>query len=223
MADDTYATIGLSGPASSSDIAGAADPSIVEDAAQPVTPFFTTPGATQLLSNTLTGSSYYVLNTASNGLPDADMRVLVMQVTTTGSISGTMNYQVFPLGVGADQVQVSVDFDGAGTFGGGSVAPACGCTDASACNYDDTACYFDDSCFYAEEGWYLPEVGSGTVLWGCEGAGIEGYIFAENQECTQFVIDNDWLCLEIVWDSICQDAYICCLSLLDLAATAPTQ
>ena len=42
-----------------------------------------------------------------------------MQVTTTGSISGTMNYQVFPLGVGADQVQVSVDFDGAGTFGGG--------------------------------------------------------------------------------------------------------
>ena len=151
MADDTYATIGLTGPAASSGIADAADPSIVEDSAQPVTPFFTTSGSTHLLSNTLTGSSYYVLNTAGNGLPDADMRVLVMQVTTTGSISGTINYQVFPLGVGADQVQISVDFDGAGTFGGGSEAPACGCTDATACNYDADAVYDDGSCLENDE------------------------------------------------------------------------
>ena len=151
MADDTYATIGLTGPAASSGIADAADPSIVEDSAQPVTPFFTTSGSTHLLSNTLTGSSYYVLNTAGNGLPDADMRVLVMQVTTTGSISGTINYQVFPLGVGADQVQISVDFDGAGTFGGGSEAPACGCTDATACNYDADAVYDDGSCAEFDE------------------------------------------------------------------------
>ena len=40
MVDDTYATIGLTGPASVSGIAGAADPSILEDDAQPVTPFF---------------------------------------------------------------------------------------------------------------------------------------------------------------------------------------
>ena len=151
MADDTYATIGLTGPAASSGIADAADPSIVEDSAQPVTPFFTTSGSTHLLSNTLTGSSYYVLNTAGNGLPDADMRVLVMQVTTTGSISGTINYQVFPLGVGADQLQISVDFDGAGTFGGGSEAPACGCTDATACNYDADAVYDDGSCAEFDE------------------------------------------------------------------------
>ncbi|MBQ81651.1 MAG: hypothetical protein CL825_03655, partial [Crocinitomicaceae bacterium] len=118
---------------------------------QPVTPFFTTSGSTHLLSNTLTGASYYVLNTAGNGLPDADMRVLVMQVTTTGSISGTINYQVFPLGVGADQLQISVDFDGAGTFGGGSEAPACGCTDATACNYDADAVYDDGSCAEFDE------------------------------------------------------------------------
>ena len=119
LADDTYATIGLTGPASTSGIAGAADPSVVEDAAQPITPYFLTPGATSVLSNTLTGSSWYVLNTAANGLPDADLRVLIMQVTTAGSISGQLNYQVFPLGVGADQVLVSMAFDGAGTFGGG--------------------------------------------------------------------------------------------------------
>ena len=48
LADDTYATIGLSGPASTSGIAGAADPSIVEDATQAITPYFLTPGATKL-------------------------------------------------------------------------------------------------------------------------------------------------------------------------------
>ena len=108
LADDTYATIGLEGPASTSGIAGAADPSIVEDANQPVTPYFLTPGATNLTSTTLTGASWYILNTAANGLPDANLRVLIAQVTTAGDISGQMNYQVFPLGVGADQQQVSV-------------------------------------------------------------------------------------------------------------------
>ena len=48
LADDTYATIGLTGPASTSGIAGAADPSIVEDANQAITPYFLTPGATSL-------------------------------------------------------------------------------------------------------------------------------------------------------------------------------
>ena len=38
LADDTYATIGLTGPASSSGVANAADPSVVEDSAQPITP-----------------------------------------------------------------------------------------------------------------------------------------------------------------------------------------
>ena len=80
LVDDTYATIGLEGPASSSGLAGAADPSVVEDSEQPITPYFLTDGATSLLSNTLTGASYYILNTASNGLPDENMRVLIMQV-----------------------------------------------------------------------------------------------------------------------------------------------
>ena len=79
-------------------------------------------------------------------MPDATGRVLVMQVTTTGAISGQINYQVFPLGVGADQVQVSVEFDGAGTFGLGGGGNACGCTDATAINYDETAQYDDGSC-----------------------------------------------------------------------------
>ena len=62
LADDTYATIGLEGPASTSGIAGAADPAIVEDSNQPVIPYFLTPGATNLTSTTLTGASWYILN-----------------------------------------------------------------------------------------------------------------------------------------------------------------
>ena len=144
LADDSYATIGLEGPASS--VPGAADPSLVEDANQPMSPFFLTPGATALESTTLTGASWYVLNTATNGLPDADGRVLVMQVTTAGSVSGQLNLQIFPLGVGADQIQASIAFDGAGTFGGADEGNACGCTNPDASNYDDTAVYDDGSC-----------------------------------------------------------------------------
>ena len=149
LADDTYATIGLEGPASTSGIVGAADPSIVEDANQAITPYFLTPGATLLESTTLTGASWYILNTAANGLPDANGRVLILQVTTAGSISGQINYQVFPLGVGIDQEQISVEFDGAGIFGtGGGTGNACGCTDSTASNYDGSADYDDGSCEY---------------------------------------------------------------------------
>lgn len=175
LADDSYATIGLEGPASSSGLTGAADPSIVEDVDQPIIPYFLTPNATQLLSNTVTGSSWYILNTATNGLPDADMRVLVLQVTTGGDITGTLNVQVFPLGIGADQQFLVWEFDGAGVYGGSGV-PGCtvsvacnynpeateddgscdfesclsfGCTDEGACNFDSSAQFDDGSCTYA--------------------------------------------------------------------------
>ena len=144
MADDTYATIGLDGPASGSE----ADPYYYEDPAQPVSSYFTSAGAgaTSLLSSTVTGFGWYILNTASNGLPDADNRVLILQVTTTGSISGILNYQVFPLGTGSNQVQVSVAFDGTGTFAEGFIGNACGCTNPAAINYDTDAEYDDESC-----------------------------------------------------------------------------
>ena len=150
LADDTYATIGLEGPASVSGIADAADPSIVEDANQPITPYFLTDGATSLESTTLTGASWYILNTAANGLPDDDMRVFVMQVTTGGAISGQINYQVFPLGVGADQEQISVSFSGEGEFGTSEAVS--GCTNEVACNYDALATEDDGSCDFCSCG-----------------------------------------------------------------------
>ena len=150
MADDSYATIGLSGPAATSDIDFAEDPTLVEDDTQAISPFFITDGSTNLLANTSIGAAYFVLSTSGNSYPDANLRVKIMQITTTGDISGTLNYQIFPLGVGADKIYFTVNFDGTGTF---VAVPAStpGCTDAAACNYDSSATEDDESCVYPEE------------------------------------------------------------------------
>ena len=97
MVEDSYATIGLDGPASLSP--GSADPSLVEDSSlmPTVSQYFLMPGGTNLNVNTLTGASWYILSTDANGLPDANNQVLIAQITTSGDISGTMNFQVFPL------------------------------------------------------------------------------------------------------------------------------
>ena len=144
---DSYATIGLDGPAAS--VAGAEDPSLVQDVSQEVTVsgYFQS-GGTELTVNTFTGASWYVLNTAANALP-TDGRWLIAQVTTTGSISGTFNYQVFPLGDGANQLQKSIDFDGAGEFP--QFVTVCGCMDATACNYNAEATNDDGSCLELDE------------------------------------------------------------------------
>ena len=154
LAADTYATIGLDGPASTSGIVGAADPSIVEDADQPITPFFQTNGATSLSVNSQIGGSWYILNTAANGLAqDGDLRVLVLQVTSTGPVTGQINYQVFPLGVGDDQVINLTSFEGAGTWDAEIFISIPGCTDETACNFNPEAnlpqvdgCAFPDEC-----------------------------------------------------------------------------
>ena len=112
-----------------------------------MTPFFLNNESPGLEVNDLIGGSWFVLSDASNGLPDADLRVLIMQVTTTGSISGKLNYQVFEGGLGANDVEVSATFDGAGDYGTGG--NACGCTNEEASNYDAQAQFDDGSC---EEG-----------------------------------------------------------------------
>ena len=141
VAADTYATIGLTGPASTSGIAGAADPSLVEDADQPITPFFFhQQGETSLESNTQIGASWFVLNTDANATPQGgSLKILVMQVTTTGDISGSLNYQLFPEGDQSQSLQYIHDFDGPGTFQGRSFIEVTGCMDSTACNYNPAA------------------------------------------------------------------------------------
>ena len=172
MAADSYATIGLDGPAGSSGVDGSADPSLVQDVSQPFSPFFIDDASTILEINTIVGAAVYILNTDANGLPDENMRVLIMQITTTGSLSGTLNYQVFPLGNGVDDaLNVTAIFsEGGSEVVGCTIAVACnynpdatindgscdftscfeyGCLNAFACNYDPDVDFGDDSCIYA--------------------------------------------------------------------------
>ena len=145
IVDDSYATIGLTGPAAPLG-SGYADPTLL-DPAWDLTNLFTVDGETGFTSDTDPGLGWFVLNTATNGLPDADGRILVMQITTAGSISGTLNYQVFPQGNQAADILMTSTFDGVGTFGQVNV---CGCMEANACNYNPDANYDDpnDACDY---------------------------------------------------------------------------
>ena len=170
---DSYATIGLDGPATNTP--GAEDPSLVQDAGltTTVTDYFQV-GGTGLEVNTLTGASWYVLNTAGNALPDEDGRWLIAQVTTTGSISGRVNFTVLPFGDESASVNTSRDFSGVGTFAAdgeiilgctsiqacnydalateddGSCEGLCGCTDDTACNYNPNATQDNDSCVFSD-------------------------------------------------------------------------
>ena len=152
LQDDSFATIGLDGPAAM--VPGAEDPSLVQDASlSPTVSGYFQAGGTELNVNTLTGASWYVLTTAANALPDSDGRWLIAQITTEGSISGTINFQIYPLGVGADQIQKSVNFDGIPGWGGpcGDLPYPFGCIDEAACNFDPCATLSDDSCLYLDD------------------------------------------------------------------------
>ena len=145
IVDDSYATIGLDGPAAPLG-PGYEDPSLV-DLDLALTNFFTTDGATGFSSDTDPGLSWFALNTALNGLPDDNGQILVMQITTAGSISGTLNYQVFPQGNQDNAIVMTSSFEGEGMFGQVNV---CGCMEANACNYNPDANYDDpdDACEY---------------------------------------------------------------------------
>ena len=104
-----------------------------------------------------TGGAWYVLNGTSNGLPDENNRVLIMQITTAGEIAGTFNTQIFENGSGEDDVRNTYSFSGTGTVsaeGAGSPGSsnACGCTDPEALNYDEQAQYDDGSCIETVNG-----------------------------------------------------------------------
>lgn len=153
MADDSYATIGLLGPAAEAVGSNPSDPALAEDVLQsPTISAFFTSGGTTLSVNTVTGGVWYILNTATNGLPDENMRVLCMQITTEGTISGVLNAQIFADGVGENEVKVTWQFNGAGVFQSDEASNSCGCTDETALNYDADVDYDDGSCIGVVEG-----------------------------------------------------------------------
>ena len=88
------------------------------------------------------GGGWYILPSSSNGVAGADQKVLLAQLTTDGEISGQLYIQLFPNG---DQNQL---IESVFSFAPGSCGVD-GCTDANACNYDETATNDDGTCTYA--------------------------------------------------------------------------
>ena len=86
------------------------------------------------------GGSWFALITASNGYAGDDQRVLVAQLTTTGEVTGQLYVQVFTNGDQSQDTYLTLSFGG----------NECGCTDATACNYDSEAVYDDGACAYPE-------------------------------------------------------------------------
>ena len=156
LAADSWVTVGIEAQAVAPEVAISA----VESADQPWVGAFAFGDAISgqdIVMNDFTGGAWYVLNGTPNGLPDENNRVLIMQITTAGEVSGVINTQVFENGNGNADIRNTYSFSGTGTFsadgaGGTGNSNACGCTDAEAFNYDPDAQYDDGSCIDAVNG-----------------------------------------------------------------------
>ncbi len=144
---DSWLTIGLDQQADGDEVAV----STLEDPNQPFIENFATPSAQDgqdVFIDSSVGGAWYLLNGAPNGLPDDNMRVLFLQMTTAGEICGTINVQVFENGLGSASLYFTFEFCGVGTYSPSTDSG--GCTDEAACNYDAEATEDDGSCTYAE-------------------------------------------------------------------------
>ena len=156
LAADSWVTVGIESQAVAPEVAISA----VESADQPWVGAFAFGDAISgqdIVMNDFTGGAWYVLNGTPNGLPDENNRVLIMQITTAGEVSGVINTQVFENGNGNADIRNTYSFSGTGTFsadgaGGTGNSNACGCTDAEAFNYDPAAQYDDGSCIDSVNG-----------------------------------------------------------------------
>jgi hypothetical protein len=111
----------------------------------------------------------------------SDLKVLIAQITTSGELSGQAYIQCFMNADQGDEFRDLLVFGECGTPG---------CTDATACNYDEEATDDDGSCTYIAEGECDCD---GNVLDECGVCGGEG--IAEGAcDCDGNVLDECGVC-----------------------------
>ena len=141
---DSWVTIGVSNASEGSQV------NTIESSGQPWIAAFTEGSAMSGQNfevSDINGGGWYVLGNTTNGIPDDEGRVLLMQLTTSGTLEGQFNVQVFEHGDGENEVIETIGFSGAGLFWPANV-PICGCTDSAACNFNPLATLDDASCFF---------------------------------------------------------------------------
>jgi hypothetical protein len=171
---DSYVTIGLTEDAGT----GEGDINVIESTGNPWGANFE--DGQDLLIDDAIGGGWFIFNGQSNGLAGDDEQVLLAQVTTNGTLSGSLYVQVFINGEPNDEHRVLLDLEDACVAPGGPEVcefpedgydcdgvclndgdgdgicdefEVAGCTDATACNYDASATDDDGSCTYAEAGY----------------------------------------------------------------------
>ena len=136
---DSWVTVGLEGVPNAG--IGEAAVATVQSADNPWTtnfdPGFGQPGGNISIDDPI-GGAWYALNGDANGIAGDDLKVLVGQFTTDGDLSGQLYCQVFIEGDGSNEFR--------DTFYFGAGGPVLGCTDDTACNYDELATDDDGTC-----------------------------------------------------------------------------
>jgi hypothetical protein len=136
LAYDSWVTIGLEGPSTSS--AGEVNASLLSGAWT-----LAFEDGESFFVDDNQGSGWYLLPpTATNSLAGDSKRVLVAQLTTSGDLSGSFRGQVFPEGDQENDLRVDLSFSTGGS------APVCGCTDEEASNFNSEATLDDGSCAF---------------------------------------------------------------------------
>ena len=133
MLEDSYATIGLDGPAVSAD-SNSNDPTLSNSFSE-FEDFFTIDNSNYFNTNG-TELTIETSQGSSNSYPNSELQVLIMQINTTGTLSGQLTYNI--LSDSGEEISVFTEFDGVGNFGGINI-PTCGCTLENACNYNNEA------------------------------------------------------------------------------------
>ncbi len=131
---DSWVSIGLSGAPDTQ--AGEIEVTAIEsESANWIAPFEA--GGNVAIDGAF-GGAWFTLNGATNAIGGDDLQVLLGQFTTNGSLSGQISLQIFPEGDGDNDMII--------TFPIGN--SSCGCTDLTACNFNEAATSDDGSCEY---------------------------------------------------------------------------
>lgn len=139
---DSFITIGIDEPANGAN--GEGDINIIESTANPWTEGFEPESGefgTGIVMNDITGGSWFVLPNFNNGTAGENLRVLVAQITTNGTLSGNLHIQLF---LNGDNINGTVYLN--------LPMPICGCLDSNACNWNPDATDPSGQCTYPEEG-----------------------------------------------------------------------
>jgi hypothetical protein len=141
------------------------------------------------------GGSWFILNGGTNGIAGEDLRVLIGQVTTEGTLSGKLNVQFFEDG---DNEHVSLrhfEFEGTIWTNPENSQNLCGCMDEEAFNYDPIAEYDNETCV--------------PTIFGCLDAlacNFDGLANSSDESCAYAAdqYDCDGLCInDLDGDGVC--------------------